>query len=102
MEEAFKLFKKTTIYVVRCDSKNNLQDSAPCENCLSTIVYLNIKRIVFSSKNNDFVSCAPCDLEISHISAGNKFLEKRFRKSNLDEIDKDKENKNFNFNKKKK
>lgn len=77
MDEAFKMFKKTTIYVVRCDSKNNLQDSAPCQNCLNTIIYFNIKRIVFSSKNNEFISCSPCDLEISHISAGNKFLKKR-------------------------
>tara|TARA_B110000971_G_C19846995_1_gene425272 strand:+ start:241 stop:513 length:273 start_codon:yes stop_codon:yes gene_type:complete len=71
-----KLYKKTTIYVVRCDNKNKLQDSAPCQNCLSTIIDLGIKRIVFSSKDNTFISIAPTLLNIYHISAGNKFLQK--------------------------
>lgn len=71
-----KLYKKTTIYVVRCDNKENLQDSAPCQNCLNTIIDLNIKRIVFSSKDNTFISTSPNTLEIQHISAGNKYLKK--------------------------
>ena len=69
-----KLFKKTTIYVVRCDSKNKLQDSAPCQNCLNTLIHLNIKRIVFSSKDNTFISINPSDITIKHESAGNKYL----------------------------
>ena len=77
MEEIRKLLKKTTIYVVRCDSKNNLQDSAPCQNCLNTIIDLNVKRIVFSSKDNTFISADPKELNIVHESAGNKFLTKR-------------------------
>ena len=77
MEEIRKLLKKTTIYVVRCDSKNNLQDSAPCQNCLNTIIDLNVKRIVFSSKDNTFISTDPKELNIVHESAGNKFLTKR-------------------------
>ena len=80
MENIKKLFKKTTIYVVRCDNKNNLQDSAPCNNCLSTIIYLNIKRIVFSYKNNTFISCNPKELTISHISAGANFLKRNINK----------------------
>jgi deoxycytidylate deaminase len=76
MQNIQKLYKKTTIYVVRCDNKENLQDSAPCQNCLETIIDLNIKRIVFSSKDNTFISASPKNLEIHHISAGNKFLKK--------------------------
>jgi deoxycytidylate deaminase len=71
-----KLFKKTTIYVVRCDSKDNLQDSAPCQSCIDTITSLNIKRIIYSSTNNTFISSNPENLVPSHISAGNKFLKK--------------------------
>ena len=69
-----KLYKKTTIYVVRCDKDNNLQDSSPCNKCLNTLIFLNIKRIVFSSVNNTFISCKPCELTINHISAGNRHL----------------------------
>ena len=71
-----KLYKKTTIYVVRCDNKNNLLDSSPCINCLTTLLDLNIKRIVFSHKDNTFMSCNPKDLTINHISSGANYLKK--------------------------
>tara|TARA_B100000886_G_scaffold252573_1_gene178447 strand:- start:158 stop:445 length:288 start_codon:yes stop_codon:yes gene_type:complete len=72
-----KLFKKTTVYVVRCDSQNNFQDSAPCEKCLGTMLDLNIKRVVFSGKNNTFISASPNEITINHISAGNKFIKNK-------------------------
>jgi deoxycytidylate deaminase len=62
--------------VVRCDNNSKLQDSAPCQNCLSTILELNIKRIVFSYKDNTFISCNPKELTINHISAGNNFIKR--------------------------
>ena len=37
---------------------------------------LDIKRIVFSSKDNTFISDSPKNLKIQHTSAGNKFLKK--------------------------
>jgi hypothetical protein len=61
---------------VRCDNNSKLQDSAPCQNCLNTILELNIKRIVFSYKDNTFVSCNPKELTINHISAGNNFIKR--------------------------
>ena len=67
---------------MRCDNKNNLQDSAPCERCLETIIYLDIKRIVFSSINNTFISANPSELTINHICAGSKFLTKRLKNDN--------------------
>ena len=84
---------------MRCDSHNNLQDSAPCINCLSTLKILNIKRIVFSGKNNTFVSCNPNDLNTFHISTGSKHLLKisnskndnlnlKLKDNNPDKIDK--------------
>jgi deoxycytidylate deaminase len=73
-----KMYKKTTVYVVRCDNKNNLQESAPCQNCLKMLIELNIKRIVFSSKNDTFISSDPKLLSPMHISAGNKFINKKF------------------------
>ena len=61
---------------MRCDNKNNLLDSTPCINCLATLLDLNIKRIVFSHKDNTFMSCNPRDLTISHISAGNNYIKR--------------------------
>jgi len=66
---------------VRCDNKNNLLDSTPCINCLATLLDLNIKRIVFSHKDNTFMSCNPRDLTISHISAGNNYIKRLCSKS---------------------
>ncbi len=67
--------------MVRCDNKDNLQDSAPCENCINTITNLNIKKIIYSSINNTFIRSIPEDLVPSHISAGNKFLIKNLQKT---------------------
>jgi len=67
---------------VRCDNNFKLQDSAPCQNCLNTILELNIKRIVFSYKDNTFISCNPKELTINHISAGNNFI-KRLQTNNI-------------------
>ena len=75
-----KLYKKTTLYVVRCDKNNNLQDSAPCCNCLNTIINLKIKKIVFSSSNNEIISINPSDLNLNHVSSGERLLRKRSNK----------------------
>lgn len=66
---------------MRCDNKNNLLDSTPCINCLATLLDLNIKRIVFSHKDNTFMSCNPRDLTINHISAGNNYIKRLCTKS---------------------
>ena len=71
---------------MRCDNNLKLQDSAPCQSCLTTILELNIKRIVFSYKDNTFISCNPKELTINHISAGNNFI-KRLNNINNTKID---------------
>ena len=95
-----KLYKKTTIYVVRCDNNSKLQDSAPCQNCLTTILELNIKRIVFSYKDNTFISCDPKELTINHISAGNNFIKRlETNTKNTNNTKNTKNTKNTNKNK---
>ena len=53
---------------------------------------LNIKRIVFSSKNNNFISATPNEIKINHISAGNKFIKNKVNmkdneeKENIDKL----------------
>ena len=81
IDNMMKLYKKTTLYVVRCDKNNNLQDSAPCCNCLNTMIELNIKRIVYSSSDNDILSANPKDLKIDHLSSGERLLRKRNMKN---------------------
>jgi deoxycytidylate deaminase len=71
---------------VRCDNNSKLQDSAPCQNCLTTILELNIKRIVFSYKDNTFISCNPKELTINHISAGNNFIKRLHNSTNTNNI----------------
>ena len=43
---------------------------------MSTIIDLDIKRIVFSSSDERFISCNPKELKINHISSGNRHLVK--------------------------
>jgi len=45
------------------------------------IIDLNIKRIVFSSKDNTFVSENPKNITLNHESAGNKFINKEKNKN---------------------
>lgn len=59
---------------MRCNSKNQLVDSAPCNSCLNLILTLKIKRIVFSSTNNNIISIDPRLLQINHVSSGAKFF----------------------------
>lgn len=82
IEKLEKLFKKTTLYIARCDSNNNLTESAPCNNCLNTIISLKIKKIVYSSRDNNIVSINPENLTINHISSGTKFLKNKENEKN--------------------
>ena len=83
---------------MRCDNNSKLQDSAPCQNCLTTILELNIKRIVFSYKDNTFISCNPKELTINHISAGNNFIKRLHNSTNTNNINTNNINTNTNTN----
>ena len=71
-----KIFKKTTLYVVRTDANGNFRNSAPCINCFNMIEKLKIKKIVYST-NDDFVCCKPCEFTTNHVSQGNRYLENK-------------------------
>ena len=45
-----KIFKKTTLYVVRVNKENILQKSTPCTDCMEVIKTLQIKKIVHSDE----------------------------------------------------
>lgn len=83
---------------MRCDNKNNLLDSTPCMNCLATLLDLNIKRIVFSHKDNTFMSCNPKDLTINHISSGANYIKKLNSNNNSNNNSNSNSNSNNNSN----
>jgi len=58
------------------------------------MISLAIKRIVFSGKDNTFISCSPEDLEIYHVSAGDKFLKNQNNKENTETSKNSKNSKN--------
>lgn len=69
-----KIFKKTTLYIVRTDINGNYRNSAPCKDCFNVIRELNIKKLIFSSENNDFQVHKTSDYHTEHISHGNRYL----------------------------
>ena len=73
-DKAHRLFRKTTLYVVRRDPKGGMQDSAPCKDCHKTILQLKIKKIVYSSSNDNIIVCKPCDYQTGHECQGRKHL----------------------------
>ena len=75
-----KLFKKTILYTVREDAQGNFQDSSPCTDCLRVIKQLNIKKMVFSSKNNEVEIHKPNNYNTNHISHGNRHLLQKNKK----------------------
>jgi len=92
---AQKLFKKTTLYVVRTDLNGNYKNSAPCQNCYSVINELKIKRIIFSTDDEKFAIFKTSDYYTEHISNGNRYL-------NMSDEKKKKKKKKKNKKKKKK
>ena len=83
-----KVFKKSTLYVVRTDVNGNYRNSAPCKNCYSVINDLGIKRIIFSADEDKFTIVKTCEYNTEHISNGNRYLnmtdeEKRERRKKL-------------------
>ena len=69
-----KKFKKITIYITRIDKTNNCKESGPCMDCLGVIKKLKIKRIIYSTDNNEFVICKPEKYAISYEASGRRFI----------------------------
>lgn len=73
-DKGHRLFRKTTLYVVRRDTKGCMQDSAPCKDCHATILDLKIKKIIYSSVENNIIVCKPCNYQTEHECQGRKHL----------------------------
>jgi deoxycytidylate deaminase len=69
-----KRFNRIILYVVRLDSKNELQESAPCIDCMNLIQGLQIKRVFHSTNGGDIAICQPCNFYTNHVTTGKKVL----------------------------
>ena len=69
-----KRFHQKSLHVVRLDSKNELQESAPCMDCMNLIQGLHIKRVYHSTNGGNITMCQPCDYQTNHVTTGKKLL----------------------------
>jgi len=68
-------YDKISLYVVRKDKYGiNYKHSAPCNHCTNTMKTLNIKYIIYSNISGTLTKCRVKDYNSSHISQGNRFL----------------------------
>ncbi len=67
-----KRFKKIILYIVRVDSNNELQESAPCVDCMNTIHNLQIKRIVHSTNGGEIIIRQPSNYNSEHVTTGRR------------------------------
>lgn len=71
-----KKFKKITIYITRIDKTNNCKESGPCIDCLAVIKKLKIKRIIYSTSNDQFIVCKPAKYMMLYEASGRRFINK--------------------------
>lgn len=50
-----KIRNNIKLIVIRIDSKNNLMNSTPCENCIRRIKNAGIKKVIYVNENHDLV-----------------------------------------------
>ncbi len=68
-------YDKISLYVVRRDKHGiNFKHSAPCNHCTNIMKTLNIKYIIYSNISGTLTKCRVKDYNTSHISQGNRFL----------------------------
>lgn len=73
------MFKKITLYIVRCDRHGEIKDSAPCVDCMKVILGLGIKKIIYSTNEGKFIIVKPEDYSVVHVSIGRKLLDLNVR-----------------------
>ena len=66
------------LYVARIDKMNNLKDSRPCINCYNVIRTLGIKKIVYSTDDNDYEFSKTLDYKPENVSLGYSYIKNGF------------------------
>jgi tRNA(Arg) A34 adenosine deaminase TadA len=71
------IFKKISLYIVRCSYDLIFKNSAPCSECSKIIKLLDIKKIVYSnsSNNNNFIIVKPQDYFSDYKTLGRKQID---------------------------
>ena len=73
------IFKKISLYIVRCSYDLIFKNSAPCSECSKIIKLLDIKKIVYSnsSNNNNFIIVKPQHYFSDYKTLGRKQIDYR-------------------------
>ena len=76
------IFKKISLYIVRCSYDLIFKNSAPCSECSKIIKLLDIKKIVYSNSNNNnnnnnFIIVKPQDYSSDYKTLGRKQIDYR-------------------------
>ena len=53
-----------SILVIRVNPSDGFAESRPCEKCYDLLKFVGIKKVYYSDRNGDIVSCALQDMEI--------------------------------------
>lgn len=63
------------IYVVRYSSYHGIRNSAPCLDCYKKLIQFNIKYIIFSVSNTEFIKVKLTNYTPTQPSLGRRFIE---------------------------
>lgn len=62
---------------MRRDRHNDFKDSAPCNDCAPVIKTLNIKKIIYSKDNDNFVIIKPSNYYTDYSTLGKRLTNKK-------------------------
>ena len=72
-----KTVKKATIYIARVGVEGNVKDSGPCIDCLNTLKFVGIKKMVFTTNNETLEMHDVNSYTRSYKTSGNVHLHKK-------------------------
>jgi deoxycytidylate deaminase len=71
-----KQIKGMDLIVIRVNKQNMLRNSRPCNDCISKLNKLGIRKVFYSNEKGDIVYEYVQDMPNLHISSGRRFLHK--------------------------
>ena len=56
--------------VVRLNKNGELKNSRPCTNCIKTMLFYNIKKVIYSDDSGNLITEKVMNMEMNHVSSG--------------------------------
>ena len=66
--------KKMNLYVTRISPDNSVRNSRPCFHCYDKMQLFNIKHIIYSDANGDFIKEPLGDFTPTHLASGSRAM----------------------------